>query len=86
MTSLGDDKKVIKSGGHGARFDVAMLTDMAILDPLTKTARIPNQDKKESFFNDACGIAQHLTLIYCLSTYIPEKSLLKPLCLLYAPK
>ena len=43
-------KKVIKSGGHRARFDVTMLTNTAILDPLTKTARSPKLDKKERFF------------------------------------
>ena len=77
---------VIKSGGHRARFDVTMLTNTAILDPLTKTARRPKLDKKEDFFNDACGIAQNLTLMYCLSTYVPEKCLLMPLFLLYAPQ
>ena len=50
MTSQEDDKKVIKSGGHRARFDVTMLTNTAILDPLTKTARSPKLDKKERFF------------------------------------
>ena len=40
-------KKVIKSGVHCARFDVTMLTNTAILDPLTKTARSPKLDKKE---------------------------------------
>ena len=50
-------KKVIKSGGHCARFDVTMLTNTAILDPLTKTA----QTKRRDFFDDACGIAQNLT-------------------------
>ena len=43
-------KKVIKSGGHGACFDVTMLTNMAVWDPLTKTARSPKLDKKERFF------------------------------------
>ena len=50
VTSQEDDKKVIKSGGHRARFDVTMLTNTAILDPLTKTARSPKLDKKERFF------------------------------------
>ena len=68
MTTQKDDKKVITSGGHRARFDVTMLTNTAILDPLTKTARSPKVDK-----NDACGIAQNLTSMYCLSTYVPEK-------------
>ena len=43
-------KKVIKSGGHRARFDVTILTNKAILDHLTKTARRPKLDKKERFF------------------------------------
>ena len=76
----------MKSGGHRARFDVTMPTNTAILDPLTKTARSPKLDKKEIFFNDACGIAQNLTLMYCLSTYVLGKCLLMPLFLLYAPK
>ena len=59
-----------------------MPTNTAILDPLTKTVRSPKLDKKERFFNDACGIAQNLTLMYCLSTYVPEKCLLMPLFLL----
>ena len=50
VTNQEDDKKVIKSGGHRARFDVTMLTNTAILDPLTKTARSPKLDKKERFF------------------------------------
>ena len=50
VTSQEDDKKVIKRGGHGCRFDVRMLTNTAILDPLTKTARSPKLDKKENFF------------------------------------
>ena len=50
VTSQGEDKKVIKSGGHRARFDVTMLTNTAILYPLTKTARGPKLDKKERFF------------------------------------
>ena len=50
VTSKEDDKKVIKSGGRCARFDVKMLTNTAILDPLTKTARSPKLDKKERFF------------------------------------
>ena len=50
LTSQEDDKKVIKSRGHRARFDVTMLTNTAILDPLTKTAGSPKLDKKEIFF------------------------------------
>ena len=61
-------KKIIKSGGHRARFDVTMLTNTAILDPLTKTARSPELDKKERFFNDACSIARNLTLFIHLRT------------------
>ena len=68
LTSQEDDKKVIKSRGHRARFDVTMLTNTAIQDPFTKTAGSPKLDKKESFFDDACGITQNLTLMYCLST------------------
>ena len=68
-------KKVIKSGGHGARFDVTMLTNTAIKDPFTKTAGSPKLDKRGVFFDDACGITQDLTLMYCLSTYVPEKML-----------
>ena len=86
MTSQEDDKKVIKSGGHRARFDVTMLTNTAILDHLTKTARSLKLDKRKDFFNDACGIAQNLTLMYCLSSYVPENCLLMPLFFLYAPK
>ena len=50
VTSKEDDKKVIKSGGHRARFDVTMLTNAAILDPLTNAAFSPKLDKKERFF------------------------------------
>ena len=50
MTSQEDDKKVIKSGGHHACFDITMLTNTAILDPLTKTACSLKLDKKERFF------------------------------------
>ena len=50
VTNQEDDKKVIKSGGHRARIDVTMLTNTAILDPLTKTARNAKLDKKERFF------------------------------------
>ena len=50
VTSQEDDKKVIKSGGHHAHFDVTMLTNTAIQDPLAKTPRSPKLDKKERFF------------------------------------
>ena len=33
------------------------------------------RQKGEVFFDDTCGIAQNLTLMYCLSTYVPEKCL-----------
>ena len=79
-------KKVIKSGGHRARFEVTTLTNTAIKGRFTKTAGSPKLDKKERFFDDAHGISQNLTLMYCLSTYVPEKCLLMPLFLLYAPK
>ena len=44
-TSQGDDKIVIKIGGHGARFDVTLSTNTAIKDPLAKTERNPTLDK-----------------------------------------
>ena len=66
VTSQEDDKKVIKSGGHRARFDVTMLRNTTILDPLSKTARSPKLDKTRDFFDDACGIPQNLILLYCL--------------------
>ena len=50
VTSQEDDKKVIKSGDHRARFGVTMLTNVAILDPLTNAAGSPKLDKKERFF------------------------------------
>ena len=43
-------KKLIKSGGHRARFDVTMLTNTAIWDPFTKTEGSQKLDKKERFF------------------------------------
>ena len=54
-------KKVVKSGGHRARFEVTMLTNTAILDPFTKPRAAQNQTKRRDFFDDACGIAQNLT-------------------------
>ena len=36
--------------------------------------------------HDGGGIAQNLTLMYFLSTYVPEKCLLMPIFLLYAPE
>ena len=50
VTSQEDDKKVIKSGVHRAHFDVTMLTNTVIWDPVAKTARSPKLDKKEIFF------------------------------------
>ena len=35
-------KKVVKSGGHRARFEVTMLTNTAILDPFTKPRAAQN--------------------------------------------
>ena len=52
-----------------------MLTNTAIKDPFTKTAGSPKLDKRGVCFDDACGITQDLTLMYCLSTYVPEKML-----------
>ena len=49
-TSQGDDKIVIKIGGHRARFDVTLSTNTAIKDPLAKTERNPTLDKKGIFF------------------------------------
>ena len=42
-------KKLIKSGGHRARFHVTMLTNTAILDPLAKTAQPKTRQKGEIF-------------------------------------
>ena len=44
------DKKVIKSGGHRARFDVTMPTNTALFGPFDKIPRSPKLDKKERFF------------------------------------
>ena len=74
MTTQKDDKKVITSGGHRARFDVTMLTNTAI----DKNRAQPKSRQS--------GIAQNLTLMYCLFTYVLQKCLLMPLFLLYAPK
>ena len=49
VTSQEDDKKVIKSGGNLARFDVTMLTNTINSEPLTKTARSAELRKKERF-------------------------------------
>ena len=51
VTSQEHDKKVIKSGGHYARFNVTMLTNTAILDHLTKTARQPKTRQKGKIFS-----------------------------------
>ena len=66
-------KKVIKSWGHSARFHVTMLTNTAIWDPSGPRAT-QNEAKRRDFFDDACAIAQNLTWMYCLSTYVPEKN------------
>ena len=50
VTSQEDDKKVIKSGGHRAHFEVTMLTNTVIQDPVAKTARSAKLDKKERSF------------------------------------
>ena len=50
VTSQKDDKKVVKSMCYGTCFDVTMLTNAAIQDPLTKTARSPKLVKKDRFF------------------------------------
>ena len=42
VTSQGDDKMVINSGGHRARFDFTMLTNTAVLDPLKKPRAAQN--------------------------------------------
>ena len=64
---------VVKSWVHRARFHVTMLTNHdGYLGPFW-TARSPKLDKKEEFFDDTCGLAQNLTWMYCLSTYLQEK-------------
>ena len=77
-------KKVIKSGGHRAHFDFTMLTNTAILDPLNRAQ--PKIRQKAEIFSKMHLVSQSLTSLYCLSTCIPEKCLLIPLFLLYAPK
>ena len=49
-------------------------------------AQPKTRQKERNFFDDVRVIAKNLTLMYCLSTYVPEKCLLMPLFLLYAPK
>ena len=47
------------------------------LGPFDKNRAQPKiRQKKRGFSDDACGIAQNLTLMYRLSTYVPEKCLL----------
>ena len=48
VTSQEDDKKVIKSGAHRARFDVTMLTNTAILD---KNRAQPETRQKGKIFS-----------------------------------
>ena len=49
VPSQEDDKKVIKSGGHRARFDVTMLRNMAILDSVKNRAQPKTRQKREIF-------------------------------------
>ena len=46
VTSQKDDKKVVKSRCHGTCFDVTMLTNAAIQDPLTKNRAQPEIRQK----------------------------------------
>ena len=77
-------KKVIKSGGHHAHFNITVLENTAIYGTLAKMVRSPKLDKKERFLQ--CGITQNLTQMYCLFTYVPEKCLLMPSFSFYTPK
>ena len=61
-----DDKKVIKSGGHRAHFDVTMLTNTAILDPLTKTAHSPKLDKKSDFPSPPLSANESLRMSFAI--------------------
>ena len=51
VTSQDDDKKVIKSGGHHARFGVTMLTNTAILGPFDKNRAQPKTRQKGEIFS-----------------------------------
>ena len=63
-----------------------MLTNTAILGPFDKhRAALKTRQKRRDFFHGVCGIAQNLTLMCCLYTYVPEKCLLM-LFLLNVPK
>ena len=42
-----------------------MLRNTVILDPLSKPRAAQNETKTRDFCDDACGIAQNLTLLYC---------------------
>ena len=56
----------------------------AIRPVIAQTVQFSKIAKKLNI--DAYGIAKNLTLMYSLSTEVPEKCLLVPLFLLYAPK
>ena len=49
-------KKVIKSGGHCAHFNITVLANTAIYGTLAKMVRSPKLDKKERFLQ--CGITE----------------------------
>ena len=51
VTSQEDDKKVIKIGGHHARFEVTMLTNTAILGPFYKNRGQLKTRQKGEFFS-----------------------------------
>ena len=86
VTSQEDDKKVIKSGGHCARFDATRLTNTAILDPLTKTAHSPKLHKKERFFQWCMWYRIEFDFNVLFIHLRTIKMPLMPLFLLYAPK
>ena len=64
-------KKVIKSGGHRAHFNITVLANTAIYGTLAKMVCSPKLDKKERFLQ--CGITQNLTQMYCLFTLCTRK-------------
>ena len=87
LTSHEDDKKSNKKWGSPCLFWHHNADKYDYLGPFEKKPReAQKQTKRRYFFDDAWGIAQNLTLMYCFSTYAPEKCLLMPLFLLYAPK
>ena len=51
VTNQEDDKKVIKSGGRRSRFDVTVLTNTVILDPLTKNRAQPKTRQRGELFS-----------------------------------